>query len=202
MKSTLRWSSTRGRVVINAPLRQRGVVLLVALILMVAMTLAGIAMMRTIGTGVGIAGNLAFKETATSVADYGVEVARSWLTDPARTVDDLKNDSAANGYYATWGAGFSPLSHNWANSKLVTSNDGSGNEVRYVIHRLCESANKAPNDADQKCATLTVAGETSSKGGPRYGTTLLTTTIQPYFRVTSRVVGPRNTISYVQVVMY
>ena len=52
--------------------KQRGIVLFIALIVLVAMTLAGIAMFRQIGSGVIIAGNIAFRENATSVADLGV----------------------------------------------------------------------------------------------------------------------------------
>ena len=185
-----------------AAMRQRGVVLLVALILMVAMSLAGIAMMRTVGTGVAIAGNLAFKETATSVADYGVEQARTWLTGATATA--LLSDSATSGYYSTWVESFSPLSHTWDDtaSKQVTNDDGAGNEVRYVIHRLCKTAGLPANDPTQQCATLTTAGRDSSKGGLSYGQGVLSQAIQPYYRVTARVRGPRNTVSYVQVVMY
>lgn len=179
--------------------KQDGMVLLIALIMLIAMTMAGLAMMRSIGAGVGISGNLAFKQTATSVADFGIEQARSWLTSPVRTIDDLKADVVAEGYYATWNLGFSPQNYNWSNSKLVTANDGTGNEIRYVIHRLCETNNLAPNEPLQKCATLTTPGSGGSKTGDA---TNLSTSIQPYFRVTSRVKGPRNTVSYVQVVMY
>lgn len=179
--------------------KQQGMVLLLALIMLIAMTMAGLAMMRSIGAGLGIAGNLAFKQTATSVADFGIESARSWLTSSARTADELKADVVAEGYYATWNPGFSPQTYNWSNSKLLTSNDGAGNEIRYVIHRLCETNNLAPNEPLQKCATLTTPGAGSSKTGDA---TNLSTSIQPYFRVTSRVKGPRNTVSYVQVVMY
>lgn len=175
-------------------------VLMIALIMLIAMTMAGLAMMRSIGAGVGIAGNLAFKQTATAVADYGVETARTWVV--AHSTEALKSDSVADGYYSTWNIGFSPMTHDWSNSKLVTSDDGAGNEVRYVVHRLCESANLVPNEPTQKCATLTTPGAGTSKGGGTGGMTVLTTAIQPYFRVTSRVKGPRNTVSYVQVVMY
>jgi Tfp pilus assembly protein PilX len=179
--------------------KQGGMVLLIALIMLIAMTMAGLAMMRSMGAGVGVAGNLAFKQTATSVADMGIEVARSWLTSPVRTADDLKANVVAEGYYATWNLGFSPQNYDWSNSKLVTANDGNGNEIRYVIHRLCETGNLAPNEPLQKCATLTTPGAGGSKTGDA---TNLSTAIQPYFRVTSRVKGPRNTVSFVQVVMY
>ena len=58
---------------------QRGVVLFVALIVLIIMTLAGLALLRQMGVGTSIAGNVAFKENATSVADRGTEVARAWL---------------------------------------------------------------------------------------------------------------------------
>jgi hypothetical protein len=58
---------------------QKGVVLFISLIVLVAMTLAGIAMFRQVGTGVIIAGNLAFRDNASSVSDMGLEAARSWL---------------------------------------------------------------------------------------------------------------------------
>ena len=45
---------------------QRGVVLFVALIVLIVMTLAGLALLRQMGAGTSIAGNLAFKENASS----------------------------------------------------------------------------------------------------------------------------------------
>lgn len=48
---------------------QQGVVLFVALIILVAMTLAGIALMRSVDTNVLIAGNLAFRQGATMAGD-------------------------------------------------------------------------------------------------------------------------------------
>jgi Tfp pilus assembly protein PilX len=57
--------------------RQRGAILFIALIVLVAMTLAGIALMRSVDTNVLIAGNLAFRQGATAAGDYGVEDART-----------------------------------------------------------------------------------------------------------------------------
>ena len=65
-----------------APRRERGVVLFVALIVLIIMTLAGLALLRQMTTGVSIAGNIAFKENATSVADRGAEVALQYLALP------------------------------------------------------------------------------------------------------------------------
>ncbi len=43
------------------PGRQGGAILFIALIVLVAMTLAGIAMWRSVDTALGIAGNMAFR---------------------------------------------------------------------------------------------------------------------------------------------
>src|SRR5438874_8191186 len=123
---------------LRAPVRrgtrgtQRGVVLYVALIVLVVMALVGIAMMRGSGTGISIAGNLSMKENATNVADIGTEAARTWLM--AQNAGTLSNDQA--GYYSSWGGGtdVDPLQLPWTtNSILVTANDGTGNQVRYIV---------------------------------------------------------------------
>ena len=180
--------------------RQRGVVLFIALIVLVAMTLAGIAMFRQIGAGVIIAGNIAFKENATSVGDLGIEAARGWLVGSGSAA--LQVDQAP-GYVSTWNLAFNPVTHTWtsANSTLVSADDGTGNEVRYVIHRLCASAGSV-NDPLQSCVTVGSAAAGGSKGGGAYGVLPLSNTTAPYFRVTVRVLGPRNTVSYVQSIMY
>lgn len=178
--------------------------LLIALIMLVAMTLAGLAMMHGTGTGLWVAGNLAFRKTATSVADDGVEAARAWLTDPAHNSEILKSDIPEGAYYSSWDATFKPAEHDWeTNSRLLTSDDGLGNEIRYVVHRLCKTAGQAANAVDQQCVTVSMPSPSKGGGGGGgYGEGVLTTSIQPYFRVTARVRGLRNTVSYIQVIMY
>jgi Tfp pilus assembly protein PilX len=178
---------------------QQGVVLFIALIVLVAMTLAGLAMFRSVGTGVIIAGNLTFRQAATASADRGLEAGRNWLV--GQTAGGLQND-AVPGYYANWDTTFNPTTFNWNNGISVVADDGAGNEVRYVIHRMCQSSTLSVNAPGQQCVTLTSAGAGGSKGGGSYGVLPLSNTIQPYYRVTVRVVGPRNTTSFVQSVMY
>lgn len=201
-------------------------VLFIALIMLVALSLAGIALMRQVGAGSIIAGNLTFKAAALSASDRGVEAARIWLT--GSTSSALEQGSVANGYYAGWcnislnasnvpdansdgladncGASpppstFNPTSYNWTNSKQVTSDDGGGNEIRYVIHRMCQTVGSV-NAANQLCLTVGSAGEGGSKGIGGYGSGLLANKVRPYFRITTRVVGPKNTIAYSQAIMY
>ncbi len=60
---------------------QKGVVLFIALIVLVALTMAGIALVRSVDTANIIAGNLAFKEGTLQAADLGVEAAVTALPD-------------------------------------------------------------------------------------------------------------------------
>ena len=62
--------------------RERGVVLFIALIVMVALSLAGIALIRSADTATIVAGNLAFKQAAASAVDRSVEQAVQDLFDP------------------------------------------------------------------------------------------------------------------------
>jgi type IV pilus assembly protein PilX len=182
------------------PPREQGVVLFIALIVLVAMTLAGLAMFRSVGTGVVIAGNLTFKQAATNAADRGIEAGRAWLT--AQLPANLQNDTLP-GFYSDWGQTFDPTTFDWnANGILVTTDDGGGNEIRYIVHRLCSTANASVNAPSQQCVTLNSSGAGGSKGGGAYGQLPLSNTIQAYFRITARAVGPKNTVSYVQTIMF
>ena len=83
-----------------APQRsQRGVVIFIALIVLVAMTLAGIAMMRASGSAILTPGNLGFRQNATSAGDLGLESARTWLSTKGPTPLQLRDPT--QGYYAT-----------------------------------------------------------------------------------------------------
>ena len=163
----------------------------VALAVLILMTLAGLAMLRQMGGSVSIAGNLAFKQTATSVADVGTEAARAWFTTPLRNVNI---DSAANGYYSTWSVNVDPTTFPWATAPSV-SDTATGNTVQYITHRLCLKALDA-NAPTQQCSSEGGGGSDKGGGGPGGFTTLTS----PYYRVTSKVTGPRNTVSYIQVV--
>jgi Tfp pilus assembly protein PilX len=188
---------------------QRGVVLFIALIVLVAMSLAGIALIRGVDSANLIAGNLAFKQGATLAGDWGVEQARTWINTQA--VGDLYIDQppVANGggYWANMQSGLdftgtdpnpAKPDFNWATA-VTLGDDGNGNRVQYVIHRLCDAAG---NPAGRNCVRGTSGGATAgTKGGAVYGSFALAGGTQIYYRVTTRIVGPRNTTSYVQVMI-
>ena len=179
------------------PAKQRGVVLFIALIVLVAMTLAGVAMMRSVDTNVLIAGNLASRNAAVSAGDAGIEAARNWLS--AQSSGTLINDQAP-GYYANWQDAFDPKTFNWTANAQLLGTDTNLNRIYYVIHRMCEESAKTVDATD--CYKVQTTATGSTKGGGAYGSQPLSGAVLPYFRITARVEGPRNTVSYVQAFVY
>jgi Tfp pilus assembly protein PilX len=189
--------------------RQQGVVLVIALIVLIAMTLAGIALMRSVDTSNLIAGNLAFQQAATHSADAGVEDAVKWL----ETADAADNGSALQASDSTHGyaANGSDPSNNpssgqswdafW-NATLAArkvdlnggDQDGAGNRVSYVIDRMC--AYTGAETAGASCAASPVV--TTATGNNESTEVSLNAPSVVYYRITVRVAGPRNTVSYVQ----
>jgi Tfp pilus assembly protein PilX len=191
--------------------QQHGVVLIVTLIALVAMTLAGLALVRSVDTSSLIAGNLAFKQSASISSDSGVEAAMAWL---GLNQDDLTQDRAGQGYYATSQDELDLTGNttpgtgdnlDWGNKNAVVrlAQDAVGNQVSYVIHRMCSNPGKL-NGAT--CATESIDMDGKSLGSSRQ-----MLTYQPgswddaanrgYYRITVRVEGPRSNVSYTQAVI-
>jgi hypothetical protein len=202
--------STRARL---ASRRERGATLFVALIVLVAMSLAGIALMRSVDTNVLIAGNLSFRQGATAGGDWGVEDARAWILAHAAALNDDKADGATF-YYASWQESLDLIGNNpaiedfkWDPPELGKEPadlgfDSAGNRVQYLIHRLCDKEG-APNAV--ACVKSSVSAETSTPdqtkriGPVDSGPVTIATVI--FYRITVRITGPRNTVSFVQVVL-
>ena len=198
------------------PRHQSGIVLFVALVVLVIMSLVGISMIRQMTSTQVVAGNLAFKEGAVAISDLAAEEARRVIrevtsVDLTKDYTDQAGNADAIGYFARapWEfgeAGAVPFDMfddaNWqnTNSRLVAAAAATNlqNEVRYVVHRLCRRT--GPLDTNQCSLKLTTIG--GSKSGTSYTDPALPQTQQPYYRVTTRVVGPRNTFSYTQVILY
>ena len=189
-----------------APAAQHGVVLFVALIVLVVMSLAGLGLLRQMGANNAIAGNVAFKENATSTADAGTEAARQWLISTATTnASALNVDTPAMGYFSTWAGGIDPSQYPWATQSGSSTLDVStGSKVRYIIQRLCETAGLDPADPAQRCSDRPAPDQTHGGAGCGYGAGGCASAQPPipFYRITTRVDGARNTTSYTQVLMY
>lgn len=201
----------------NRPVRvarkaQRGVVLFVALIVLVAMTLTGIALIRSVDTNVLVAGNLAFRQGATAAADWGVEAARVFLrTTLTANKNALDNDQPTSNYYASWQATLDMIGtgigtpFDWAASTTTVGTDSAGNEVRYVLHRMCQNpgvgTSSGTNCVRTSGTTGSSAADGATKGTVSYGGAPLPAPTVIYYRVTVRILGPRNTLSFVQAML-
>lgn len=199
---------------------QQGVVLIIVLIVLVAMTMAGIALMRSVNTSTMIAGNLAFRQSTIASADIGMEQAIYWIQANA---NQLNNTNVAFGYIANiqgnvpktadgtawntyWTTTLDPnpvarpvavpvLSGNvWT---LPT--DNAGNTVSYVIHRLCnQDGDPSAAGGATQCSVSVSSNSSNGQSKSAGGGPPLKAIKQVYYRITARIEGPRNTVSYVQ----
>jgi Tfp pilus assembly protein PilX len=180
---------------------QEGVVLLISLIVLVAMTLAAIALVRSVDTTNIIAGNLAFQQAATNAGDLGSEQAIDWIQTQA-TGTSLYVDNFAAGYAATWnpqqgsdwntllGTGVQPQTI--ANTQLTAM----GYSASYIIQRMCalEGVANSPLNANTGCAVPA----TPKAIGKAAGFIPPASARQIYYRITTQIAGPRNTFGYTQ----
>ena len=192
----------------------RGIVLIMALIVLVAMTLGAVALVRSVYTSNVIAGNLAFQQSATHSADAGVEAAIVWLENnngqPAAAGACVgnkmaRNQGASGGYLALRQDPTSTQSWrdfwdtNLSTSAKTLAQDSAGNTVSYVIQRLCTSQGSA-QDTSNECVTSPRAAAGTCAGGSSCDSQKdnLAGIGQVYYRITVKVSGPRNTESFTQ----
>ncbi len=199
------------RMQARAPRAQQGVILFIALIVLVAMSLAGIALMRSVDTNVLVAGNLAFRQSSTMYADVGVETARGWLSANAALLINNQPGGALH-YWANWQSGIDFIGatastaddYDWSQAASVAAPDPAF-AINYVIHRLCGNAGDPATPAANCMKAAAGGGAGTASGGTKgvvaYGAQALPGTSTIYYRVTVRVTGPRNTLSYVQAIL-
>lgn len=192
------------------PQRERGVMLLIALIVLVALTMAGIAMMRSVDTSTIVAGNIGFRQSAVNAADQGVQAGYGWVLAQIGGAT-LNNDNAANGYFSSVPAGEAPDWYtnpaSWASAVAINGGaaDAAGNTVSYVVHRLCPvpncgadaSCGGVTNVCGESLTTATLSGEGMDQSAPNY----FTSPPSVHYRVTVRAIGPRNSVAYIQTLL-
>ncbi len=196
--------------------RQKGVVLLITLIMLVAMTLATIAMMRSVDTTNLIAGNLAFQQTSFHAADTGTEQAIAYLYNsiiPNQTcLGTTLATPCPNGYQSYHDPALEPSPASpgvtWASywnsmrggpGVVALTGLPSGYSGAFVIEALCTQAGM-----QGQCGTATTTSSTTPPQGQDMGSTVIpgnsttSTSYQYYYRITTRIEGPRNSVGYVQ----
>jgi hypothetical protein len=125
--------------------QQRGIVLFIALIAMVVLSLAGIALVRSVDTGTSVAGNLAFRQASIVAVNHAVETAVNKLFKAATIITTA--DDVPNNYYASLQPGEKPDGTPSAlagaypppgyGPMIVWTDPTTNVEVRHVIERVC-----------------------------------------------------------------
>lgn len=205
---------------------QRGVSLLFALMAMVVLGFAAVALTRSVDTGALIMGNLSFKQDTLQSSNSGAEQAIGWLqTNINNTL--LNADSAANGYYAAMPSRLDATGNktsstdkwtliNWDGScqgvpaanvtdcSMVpaTGTNVNGNQVQYVIVRLCNSPGTATSGNVCLRPSSTSSSSSSERGELKPGGKITSAATSPYYQVLVRIIGPRNTVSYTETMVH
>jgi type IV pilus assembly protein PilX len=197
--------------------RQRGVVLFIALIVMVAMSLAAIALIRSVDTTNILIGNLAFRQSSILPANMAVEEAAAALFPEAAptgvpAIADTTADLPAENYFASWqnsddARGVPTLLQTRTNAAALTKTlDAQDNSnanvavanrtvVRYMIERMCLAAGPA------KASNCDMMPPKQNPGTTVHDESTATLSPIPFYRVTIRVDGPQNTASFLQAML-
>ena len=191
------------------PGRQHGVVLFIALIVMVALSLAAIALVRSVDTTNAVVGNLSFRIASILPGNLAVEQAAAHLFPDAdvATVAWIPNKNAdlpAENYFASWqnsddsrGVPAVLQKKSTAYALAKTLSDGTTKtDMTYVIERMCQNPGDPALDAT-KCDLLV----SNVSPGTTVGDPQLALPPVPYYRVTIRVDGPQNTASFLQAML-
>lgn len=199
---------------------QRGVVLFITLVVLVALALGALAMFRgSLGASM-VATNVVYRQAALNLADNGVQLATAAIAAKA-AAGQINADDSVNGYFSAipanepasysdagiWSCGADavcPTAAQVCNSNTACINEvnkGQGLTVYYKVHRMCTVPNAAYNAANNRCALTVKTGGTSPGGSLGIGATQFTGNPMLYFRITTRVDGPRNTRMVTQTVV-
>lgn len=185
--------------------KQKGVTLIITLIILVAMTLAAIAMVRSVDTSNLIAGNLAFQQSARNAADAGAEAAINIVLPSLITGNQLKCTTVCPSGYISWREPLlEPPVKSWSQfwtsvsgNAYKLSTDQYGNTASFVIQAMCDSSGQGPTCLAPP-ASITVTCVGSDLGA---STQKCTAIPKKYYRITTRVEGPRNSVAYTQTIV-
>lgn len=193
---------------------QSGVVLFIALVAMAVMSLAAVALIRSVDTNNMIAGNLSYKQTAVVSSSFGVENVADTLG--IKSLAYGNSNDAGNGYYATcktfdvsstcdgknltsdasWVPGTKSRLADGIATGITGGVDAYGNTIQYIVERMCDSA-VAPNSTNCLQASInTDNGSHNVKPEPLLEPEWLKEV--PLYRVTVKITGPKNTVSFIQ----
>lgn len=203
---------------------QRGISLFIVLISLVTLSIAALAILRTVDTGALISGNLAFKRTTLAAANrYAESTAIPWIKINSSALDNAAIgyspmlawpiDATGNCVDADNPVCSSSAKINWNNNNcggclakntcaaclpasVATETDGYSS--RYLIARVRDGNNLKPSalpkQSDSACQR---AGEVLYGSGCAKGSDNV-----EFFRIFVKTIGPRNATVYTEQYVY
>jgi len=170
--------------------KEQGSALLIVLIILSILIVSSLSLVTSTQSTTVVAGNIAFKSGASSIADIGVAQAITTLTG----ITNLEV-AVPNQYFPTQqpvDINGIPTTVTWSSVPTITVQNYS---LQFVIDRLCIGTTPIAN-ISTSCTTA-LASQASSKkvGGAAFNVPLV------FFRVTALVTGPKNSTSYIQAIL-
>lgn len=195
--------------------RQHGIVLIFALITLVILLIGAVAISRSINSSQFTVGNIGFKRDLTNQGERALQLAMDAVRTGALATVATRNTNLASANYSATLLAANPqgipnalLSDSAFAAVGVASNDitvsDMGVTIRYVIDRLSTTTG-ACTSSTCTMANQTVFGGSSSEwinsqtnSGAANNANPSAVPEQPIYRITLRVRGPRNTLSFFQ----
>ncbi|MEY4907327.1 MAG: hypothetical protein RL260_1045 [Pseudomonadota bacterium] len=208
---------------------QRGVSLLFAMVTVVALSLAAVAMIRSVDTGTTILGNLSFKQDTLMAADEATRLAILWLEERQKAdPDGLNVTQRDQGYWAQLVPGLDPTSSSlsaqrvaidWNNDScrsqrgptpldcLKTREKSLANQVtaRFLIMRLCSEAGSSTTGTNLCPRPLNATSQVTSERGEinsQNPVRIGSSSVAEYYRIVVRAQGVRNTVSTTETLVH
>ena len=192
------------------PHRQRGVVLFIAMIVLVVMSLAGVAMNRSVESSLGIVGNLSYRKSTLQGTEKALADAVAWIDNNRMRLNQVSEAStlAGQGYFMapTGNSGAGAIAYNgvgedqvmskayWTNARSI-GKDAFDNDLFYKIERMCEKNSEVYSNTNCLMGDPPAVGKGTSQTAGAYQ-------FQPppplAFRITAKAEGRRNSMSIVQ----
>lgn len=192
------------------PHRQRGVVLFIAMIVLVVMSLAGVAMNRSVESSLGIVGNLSYRKSTLQGTEKALADAVAWIDNNRMRLNQVSEAStlAGQGYFMapTGNSGAGAIAYNgvgedqvmskayWTNARYI-GKDAFDNDLFYKIERMCEKNSEVYSNTNCLMGDPPAVGKGNSQTAGAYQ-------FQPppplAFRITAKAEGRRNSMSIVQ----
>lgn len=194
--------------------RQRGVVLLFCLIILVILLASGVAIVRSMNTSMAGAGNLAFRRDLVNQGEQAISKAMQAfgssgvLTGAGATANNLASANYSAIQLETASNGIPKLllqkkDTGWSGTDVAgntftpTAADITGRDgvtIRYVIDRLCNSTGNFSTLGSSRCISSPIGVTT----GGTVGEERPPASSPPLYRVSVRVSGPRDTQVFLQ----